>query len=76
MGIDRIVQNPEVMIGQASIAGTRLTVSRVLGALAAYPDRKELLENYPGLDEDAIQQVLAYAAAAVDDRVFELADSK
>jgi len=72
MQFDRIVRDPAIVNGQPCIKGTRLTVSRVLSALAAYPDHKELLRNYPSLDDEAIQQALAYAAAAVEDRVIEL----
>jgi uncharacterized protein (DUF433 family) len=73
MVFDRISRDLKVMSGQACIKGTRLTVSRVLSALAAYPDHSELLKNYPQLDEEAIRQCLGYAAAAVDDRVIEVA---
>ena len=75
MTFHRISQHPSVMNGQPCIAGTRLTVSRVLGAIASYPDHAELLENYPELDEQSIRQALAYAAAAVEDRVIEMADA-
>jgi uncharacterized protein (DUF433 family) len=72
---DRITRDSKVMNGQPCIKGTRLTVSRVLSALAAYPDHAELFRNYPELDEEAIRQSLAYASAAVEDRVIELAET-
>lgn len=69
---DRIISDPEVMNGQPCIRGTRLTVRRVLEALAAHPDRRKLTEEYPQLEEEDIRQALAYAAAHLEDRVVEL----
>jgi uncharacterized protein (DUF433 family) len=66
---DRITVNPGQMDGQPCIRGMRLTVRRVLLALAAYPDRNELLEEYPELEEEDIKQALAFSAANLDDRV-------
>lgn len=68
---DRIAIDPAVMNGQPCIKGTRLTVKRVLLALAQYTDRQELRKDYPQLDEEAIQQALAYAAASLDDEIVE-----
>lgn len=40
----------------------RLTVRRVLEALATYPDREELRGEYPELEDEDIRQALLYAA--------------
>jgi hypothetical protein len=45
---DRITIDPAVMNGQPCIRGMRLTVKRVVRAMAAYPDRAELKQEYPG----------------------------
>jgi uncharacterized protein (DUF433 family) len=50
----------------------RLSVRRVLEALAMDPERAELLTEYPELEEEDIRQALAYAAANLDDKVVEL----
>jgi uncharacterized protein (DUF433 family) len=50
----------------------RLTVRRVLEAMAMYPDRNELFEEYPELEDEDLRQVLAFAAATMDDKVAEL----
>jgi uncharacterized protein (DUF433 family) len=44
----------------------RITVRRVLEILATYPDRQELFEDFPDLEEEDLQQALAFAAATVD----------
>jgi uncharacterized protein (DUF433 family) len=53
----------------------RLTVRRVLEAIAAYPDRAELFREYPELEEEDLLQALAFAAANLDDRVEVLRDA-
>ncbi len=69
---DRITANPNRMNGQPCIRDLRLTVRRVLELLALYPDRAELQREYPELQEEDIQQALAYAAASLEDRIVEL----
>lgn len=69
---DRITSDPAKLSGQPCIRGMRLTVRRVLEALAAYPDREELRVEYPELEDEDIRQALEYAAANLDDRVVEL----
>lgn len=70
--LDRITIDPGVMNGQPCIRGMRLTVKRVLEALALYPERRDLLREYPELDDTDIQQVLSYAALNVEDVVWDL----
>jgi uncharacterized protein (DUF433 family) len=69
---DRITSNPGRMRGQPCIRDLRLTVRRVLDALATYPDREEMRREYPELEDEDIRQALAYAAAVLDDEVIEL----
>ena len=69
---DRITSDPAILGGQPCIRGLRLTVRRVLEALATYPDREQLREEYPELEDEDICQALEYAAANLDDRVVEL----
>jgi len=67
--LDRITVNPNVMNGQPCIRGMRLTVRRVLQAIALYPDRKELKTAYPELEDEDIFQALEFAASNLDDVV-------
>ena len=59
---DRITVNPEIMNGQPCIRAMRLTVRRVLEAVALYADRAELKAEYPELDDEDIVQALEFAA--------------
>jgi uncharacterized protein (DUF433 family) len=71
--LDRITINPARMNGQPCVRDLRLTVRRVVEAVALYPDRDELKREYPELDDEDIRQALAFAAANLDDKVIELA---
>jgi uncharacterized protein (DUF433 family) len=60
------------MNGQPCIRNLRLTVRRVVEAVAIYPDRESLQREYPELEEEDIRQALEYAAAMLDDRTILL----
>ena len=60
------------MNGEPCIRDLRLTVRRVLEALATYPDREELKREYPELEDEDIRQALAFAAGMLDDRILPL----
>lgn len=67
MEFDRITWNPNQLNGQPCIRGMRLTVRRVVEAVAAYPDREALFRNYPELEPEDVRQALAFAAASIED---------
>ena len=68
---DRITWDPNQVNGQPCIRGLRLTVRRVVEAVATYSDRDELFRNYPELEPEDVQQALAFAAANLEDRAAE-----
>jgi uncharacterized protein (DUF433 family) len=72
IGFDRIAVDPEILGGKPHVRGTRISLARALEVLAQYPDRGALRADYPGLDDEAIRQVLGFAAATVDGRVIAL----
>ena len=61
--LDRITTDPVRMNGEPCVRNMRLTVRRVLEALATYPDRAELKREYPELEDEDIRQALAFATA-------------
>ena len=73
MVFTRITSDPRRMNGQPCIRSLRLTVRRVVEAVAAYPERQDLKREYPELEEEDIREALAYAAANLEDEVLELA---
>ena len=73
MLFSRISVDPKRMNGQPCVRQLRLTVRRVVEAVATYPDRNDLQREYPELEPEDIREALAYAAANLDDKVIELA---
>ena len=63
---DRITVNPESMNGQPCIRGMRLTVRRVVEAVALYPDWEELQSEYRELEKEDIRQALQFAAGNLE----------
>ncbi|MCY2934329.1 MAG: DUF433 domain-containing protein [Planctomycetota bacterium] len=71
--IDRITLDPAVMGGKPCVRGLRVTVSTVLGLLASGYTKPEILEAYPYLETEDIDQCLAYAAWRLQEREISLA---
>jgi uncharacterized protein (DUF433 family) len=69
---DRITTNPEIVGGQPTIRGMRLTVRRVVEAVATYPNRDDLFREYPELEPEDVRQALEFAASNLDDRIVPL----
>lgn len=76
MTFTRITSDPSRMNGQPCIRNLRLTVRRVVEAVAAYPNRADLRREYPELEDEDIREALAYAAANLDDKVLEFASGR
>lgn len=60
-----IVMNPERQGGRPTIAGTRITVERVLDKLAAGRSVDDILLDYPHLRREQVLEAIAYAAQLV-----------
>ena len=65
---DRIIQDPEIMVGKPVVRGTRIPVERVLAHLADNPDLDDLFEALPELKLEDVKACLAYAQRAVERR--------
>lgn len=64
-GLDRVVVDPRICMGQPVIRGTRITVGVILKMLAAGKTVGEVLEAYPELKAEDVYQALRYAAWVV-----------
>jgi len=60
-----ILSGPNVMMGKAIIAGTRITVELILEKLAAGETNKQILDAHPRLTREAIQAALEFATNAL-----------
>jgi len=56
------------MGGKPCIRGLRVTVGTILGLLASAKSRERILQEYPYLEPDDINAVLAYAAWRLEER--------
>jgi uncharacterized protein (DUF433 family) len=63
---DRIVVDPEILVGKPVVKGTRIPVELVLGHLAQNPDLADLFAAYPHLTVDDVKACLGYARALVE----------
>lgn len=69
---DRITIDTGLMNGQPCIRNMRLTVRRVVEAVALYPDWQEVRKEYPELENEDIRQALAFAATNLDTQTIRL----
>jgi uncharacterized protein (DUF433 family) len=74
MVFSRITIEPGRMNGLPCIRDTRVTVSAVLGQLAAERGVEQIIEDYPYLQRDDILATLEFAAAAMQERELPLAN--
>jgi uncharacterized protein (DUF433 family) len=65
-GADRITMDPQVCGGRPCIRGMRIRVKDVLDMFAGGASRKEILDDYPYLEDADITAALAYAAEHAD----------
>ena len=61
--LDRITADPAVHGGRPVIRGTELTVNEVLRCLATHESVPAVLEAYPQLTAEDVEQAIRYAAA-------------
>ena len=59
---DRITFDQKILGGRACIRGMRIPVSVIVGQIAHGATWDELLQGYPDLQREDIEQALVYAA--------------
>ena len=68
--LERIILDPQVMVGKPVIRGTRLTVDFILNLLAHGAAEEEILEEYRGLTEEDIRACFLFATKALKETDF------
>lgn len=61
----KITSNPEVLLGKACVAGTRISVQLILENLSAGHSVSDLYEAYPHLKPGSVEAATAYAMELV-----------
>jgi uncharacterized protein (DUF433 family) len=70
---ERIVVDPDILVGKPVVKGTRLAVELIVDLLAQGWTEEELLRNYPRLTPEDIRACLQYASARLHaEKVFPL----
>lgn len=59
---DRIVADPDVLLGKPTIKGTRISVELILDRLAHGWTTETILQAYPHLTSEDVLAALAFAA--------------
>jgi uncharacterized protein (DUF433 family) len=57
----RIVCDPEILVGKPVVKGTRLSVEFVIDLLSQGWDESDILKNYPSLTKEDIRACLSFA---------------
>lgn len=70
---ERIVIDPEILVGKPVIKGTRLAVDFIIDLLAQGWSEADILRNYPGVTCEDIQACLGYASEVLrSEKVYPL----
>ena len=70
---ERIVVDPQILVGKPVIRGTRLAVELIVDLLAQGWSEEEILKNYSGLTREDLQASLKYASAVMQsEKVYPL----
>jgi uncharacterized protein (DUF433 family) len=71
-GFPRITFDPQVLGGRACIRGMRVTVSLVLNLLADGMSPEEIIEAYPYLEQEDVQESIRYAAWLAEEQILPI----
>lgn len=66
LAMTNIIRDPNILGGKPIVKGTRISVNFILEELAAGVSIEELLEGYPQLTREFVQEALAYAAEDIE----------
>jgi len=70
---ERIVVDPQILVGKPVIRGTRLAVELIVDLLAQGWSEDDVLTNYPKLTREDIHACLKYASAVMQsEKVYPL----
>jgi uncharacterized protein (DUF433 family) len=69
----RIVIDPDVLVGKPVIRGTRIAVELIIDLMARGYTREQILEQYDHITPDDVQACLAYASESLrSERVYAI----
>lgn len=69
MMFGRITFDPHIMGGRACLRGMRIPVAVIVGQVAHGASCAEILQDYPDLEREDIEQALKYAAWLTQEQI-------
>lgn len=70
---ERIVVDPQILVGKPVVRGTRLAVELIIDLLAQGWSEADILKSYPRLTSEDIHACLKYASAVMQsEKVYPL----
>jgi len=69
-----ITFDPAILGGKPCIKGTRLSIEFILELFASGATRDEILQAYPQLNAEAIEEALRYAARSIKNEIILTAE--
>ncbi|RNI38932.1 DUF433 domain-containing protein [Hanamia caeni] len=63
--LNRITTNPSILTGKPVIRGMRISVEQILKMLSRGISHRDILNEYPLLEEDDIRACLLFAASKI-----------
>ena len=66
---DRIVSDPQILAGKPCIRGTRISVQMVLEWIASGASRDSIIQSYPQLSVEDVEQAIRYAANSLQTEI-------
>jgi len=67
--LDRIVVDPNILVGKPVIKGTRIPVYLIIELIAGGMTVKDVLKEYPELKEEDVKAALLYASKLLEREV-------
>jgi len=67
--LDRIVIDPNILVGKPVIKGTRIPVYLIIELIAGGMTIKDVLKEYPELREEDVKAALLYASKLLEREV-------
>jgi uncharacterized protein (DUF433 family) len=65
-GYEWIVLDSDLLGGQPTVKGTRLSVAHILACLAEGMNAQDIAKDYPGFPPESLSDVLKFAAKQVE----------
>ena len=63
--LNRITNNPSILAGKPVVRGMRISVEQIIKMLARGISNKDIIQEYPFLEEEDIKACLLYAALKI-----------